>query len=320
MTLALRSLPVAIWLLAGALFAVPPAWAQTTAPVFPPASKVGLIPPPDFVLSRNFVGFQHNEKQASILVGELPSYAFEALEKEVAAGMANDPNAATREEIELADGGKGFILFARPGSPQGTVLKWTMAARVKNTTAIVTAVIPESVHDVAPDEAIRAALKSVTVRAEVPVEEQLSVLPFTMTDLAGFRIVRVQPGGAAMLTDGPSDVIELAQQPLFLISVVPGPPPATADRDVYARRLIGDIPGIREVKIQRSEPLRLIRQQGYETVVDAKDVKGGGDLGAVQWLRFGTGAVIRLVGIAPKGDWDKTFQRFRALRDSVELK
>ena len=58
------------------------AWAAD--PVFPAGSRIGLVPPPGFVVSKNFPGFEHAEKQASILVAELPGYAFESIEKEVA--------------------------------------------------------------------------------------------------------------------------------------------------------------------------------------------------------------------------------------------
>jgi hypothetical protein len=37
----------------------------------------------------------------------------------------------------------------------------------------------------------------------------------------------------------------------------------------------------------------------------------------VQWLRFGTGAYLRILGIAPKQNWTPTFTRFRAVRDGL---
>jgi len=303
-----------------AVASLAPAYAQDGVPVFPPASRIGLAPPPDFVVSRNFVGFQHNDKQASILMAELPGYTFETIEKEVTAGMQNDPTAVGRADIELKDGGRGFVLFGRPSGPQGPVLKWTLVARVRDVTAIVTAMIPQAVQETASDQAIRAALASLTVRTAVPLEEQLSVLPFDFTDFAGFRIVRVQPGSAAMLTDGPKDAVEASEQPLLVISILPGPSPETPERDGVARRLFGEIPGLKDVKVVRAEPLRMIGAQGHEILVDAKDAKTGVDLNAVQWLRFGTGALVRLVGIARKDTWDQTFRRFRSLRDGIQPK
>jgi hypothetical protein len=38
----------------------------------------------------------------------------------------------------------------------------------------------------------------------------------------------------------------------------------------------------------------------------------------VQWLRFGTGAYMRIIGFGPRQRWTQTFHRFRAVRDGLE--
>jgi hypothetical protein len=152
----------------------------------------------------------------------------------------------------------------------------------------------------------------------VPTEEQLAVLPFSMNELAGFRIVRVQPGVAAMLTDGPKDVVTAAEQPLLLITIFPAPSsPQAQEREGFARRLLAEIPGITDAKITRSEPQRIAGQQGYETQIEAKDQKSGSDVNGVQWLRFGTGTLLRIVALANKDKWHETFTRFREIRDGI---
>jgi hypothetical protein len=37
----------------------------------------------------------------------------------------------------------------------------------------------------------------------------------------------------------------------------------------------------------------------------------------VQWLRFGTGGYVHIIGFAKKAGWTDTFMRFRAVRDGV---
>jgi hypothetical protein len=269
------------------------------------------------VASTNFLGFQHSDKQATILIAELPGYAFETIEKEVTAELKKDqPGTATRTDVTFK-GGRGFVLFAKPSSAQGTVLKWTMVANVDTVTAIVTVLIPEAVQDIASDEVVREALASLAVRT-VSLDEQLSVLPFSLNQFAGFRLVRVQPGAAAMLTDGPKDGVEAIEQPLLLISIMHAPShPQPAERDGFARRLIGDVPGLKEVRVTRSEPMRVVGQQGHEILVEAKDAKTDTDLNAVQWLRFGSGTLLRVIGVARKDGWAETFRRFREVRDGV---
>ena len=50
----------------------------------------------------------------------------------------------------------------------------------------------------------------------------------------------------------------------------------------------------------------------------AKDAQTGADIEIVQWLRFGTGAYLRILGFGPKDKWTETFMRFRAIRDGLE--
>lgn len=277
-----------------------------------------MVPPPGFVLGDNFQGFRHNDKQAQIAIAELPGYAFENLEKQVAGEAAANPSAQVRRDFPLVEDGRAFLITTTRTSPQGPVLQWTLVANLRDTTAVVTALIPEAIKDVAPAEALEKAFATLTVRASVPLEEQLSVLPFAMNELAGYRIVRVQPGIAAMLTDGPKDAIETTEQPLLLVSIAPArTQPRPEEREGLARRLISDIPGVKEVRAVRSEPLRIAGQQGHELLLEAKDATHEVDVSVVQWLRFGSGTILRIVGMARKDAWEEHYPRFRRLRDGI---
>jgi hypothetical protein len=49
----------------------------------------------------------------------------------------------------------------------------------------------------------------------------------------------------------------------------------------------------------------------------AKDAGSGADVMVVQWLRFGSGGFLRMIGIARADAWTEMFARLRAVRDSV---
>ena len=80
------------------------------------------------------------------------------------------------------------------------------------------------------------------------------------------------------------------------------------------------IAGISNVQIQDAEPLRINGQAGYETLASAKDPESGGDLKVVQWLRFGSGGYMQMIGVAHAALWPDLFTRMRTVRDSVEPK
>ena len=50
----------------------------------------------------------------------------------------------------------------------------------------------------------------------------------------------------------------------------------------------------------------------------AKDPATGAELSLVQWLRFGGGAYLHVVGLAPTPVWVQAYARFRSVRDGLE--
>ena len=55
-------------------------------------------------------------------------------------------------------------------------------------------------------------------------------------------------------------------------------------------------------------------------MAEAKDARTGTDVRVIQWLRFGGGGYLQMVGIARADSWTSVFARLRTVRDSVELK
>jgi hypothetical protein len=289
-------------------------------PVFPPGSRVGLVPPQGFVTGKAFKGFADVEKNAMILITELPASAYPALEERVADDQLQKQGITveSREAITLPTG-PAFIVAGRQEAGGIALRRWVLFGSTPDLTAIVSAQVPESEQATYPEATIRAALATFAVRAKAPAEELLGSLPFTVGDLAGFRLVRVLPGNAALLTDGPNDALEIAEQPLVLISVGRGAPASEPrERDRFARGVLAETPGIKELRLTRSETLRIGGQQGHEILADAKDVKTGTDVVVAQWLRFGTNGHLRMTGMARKDQWTPLYPRMRTIRDGLD--
>jgi hypothetical protein len=291
-----------------------------TDPVFPPGSRVGLVPPQGFVTGKTFKGFADVEKNAMIIITELPASVYPALEERIAAEQLEKQGITveTREQVALPTG-PAFLVAGRQEAGGIAFRRWVLFGSAPDLTAIVSAQVPEAAQATYPEAAIRAALATFAVRAKAPVEEQLGLLPFEVGELAGFRVVRVLPGSAALLTEGPNDGIEVAEQPLVLISVGRGAPgSATNERDRFSRGVLAETPGVKELRLVRSEPLRIGGHPGHEILAEAKDVKTGTDLMVAQWLRFGGNAHLRIVGVARKDQWTPLYPRLRAVRDGID--
>jgi hypothetical protein len=336
-----RGLAAVVMVLAVALTLPVTSRARAADPIFPIGSRLGIVPPLGMVQSHNFVGFEDPEKNAAILFTTLPAQAYDSLDKTMVPDVMKKDGIGVekREPIQLSFG-KGFILSGTQATDKGRYRKWLVVAAAGNVTALITAQVPD--QDTAyPDKAMREALATLVMRDSVPDAEQLSLMPFTIGDMAGFRIDEVLPGRAIMLVDKPADAApaqakdqsqnqskdakdQSKDAPILnarlFIAAMPGGPAEPGDRSNFARNTFQQVVGIKDVHIQDAEPLRIGSQQGFETLANAKDAQSDTDVMVVQWLRFGTAGFLQMIGIARADTWPTMFTRLRAVRDSIDPK
>ena len=302
------------------LVLMPPKGAAAADVIFPAGSRLGLVPPPGMVPSRTFQGFEEPGTKAAILLTTLPADAYEQLAKSmVPETMKKEGIEAERREAFELPAGKGFVLTGRQTIEKERYRKWLLIASADDLTALVNVQVPEQATNYSA-EAVRAAFATLAVRAQIPEAEQLTLIPFRIGELAGFHVEDVLPGRAIVLVDPPSQSAEGAgatAKARMFISVLVGGPEEAADRDNFARVAFGQIVGIKDVHLQDSGPLRIASQPGYQTLAKAKDAGTGTDVMVVQWLRFGSGGFLRMIGIARADAWPEVFGRLRAVRDSV---
>jgi len=298
----------------------PPAW--PAQPTFPIGSRLGLVPPSGMAPSRTFEGFEDIAKNASIQFTTLPAVAYDQLEKSMV------PEAMKKQGIDVdkrepmdVPAGNGFLLSGKQATDKGLIRKWLLIAMAGDVTALVNVQVPDG-EAAYSDQVVRAALETLAVRERVPEAEQLSLMPFKIEDLAGFHVEDALPGRAIMLVDAPVDrKDETANAVLatrMFIAAQPGGPEEPSDRGNFARIAFDQIVGITDVRVQDAEPLRISNQPGYQTLAKAKDAKTGADVMVVQWLRFGSGGFLRMIGIARADGWVETLSRLRTVRDSID--
>jgi hypothetical protein len=305
---------------AALLFLVAAIPARAADPTFPPGSRIGLVPPAGMTVSKSFQGFEDVAKDAAIMIAGQPAAAFPDIEK----GLDTDAlkklgiTVEKREALQFSFG-NGMLVVGRQTADKTTYRKWLVAVHTSDLTVLVNAQIPEQ-EAAYPDAAIRAAVATLAVRASIPDAEKLSLLPFTVGDLAGFHIQSVIPGRALALIDNATGVPSDNYDARMFLAAFPGGPTEPADRAQFARIVFDQIVGIKEVKITMSEPLRIGGQPGFQTMAQAKDVQSNIDIMVAQWLRFGSGGFMQMIGLAKSEGWTAILTRLRTVRDSIEPK
>jgi len=283
-------------------------------PVFPSGMRVGLVPPIGLNKAATFPGFESQDQTVRVLVTELPAAAFTDAVK-----LLTSPAGTPKPQPLETAAGIGYYLIDNGGTGSDNIKRYMLFVAGEGFSGYVAVQVPENAARIYTEEAVKQMLATVAIRKEVPVEEQLSLLPFRVTELAGFKTVRAMMNGTVMLTDSKAGE-STENAPVMIIGLINGTPGETDARARFARELALQIPGMRDIQITVSEPMRISATPGFETRLDAVTGKDKTAVTVVQWLRFNGGISLRVIASAPRTQWSAAFTRFREVRDGIRSK
>jgi hypothetical protein len=285
-------------------------------PVFPPGVRVGLTPLVGLSAAKSFVGFETEDQGVKVLVAELPAEAY----GEVASAFKANPAGAGGIKPESIETSAGLAYYTAENAKDGatSVRRYSMILSGGTFSGYVAVQVPENASKIYTDEAIRQMFSTAAIRKEVPVDEQLGLMPFKVGELSDFKNVRTLALGAAIILADGDEKTGFEAAPFMVIGIVGGAPAQPDDRGRFAQQAATTIPGVRDARITLSEPMRIDGMAGYETRIDATSGKDNTPVTVVQWLRFGGPNSLRIIGSAPRDEWTKAFPRFRAVRDGIQ--
>jgi hypothetical protein len=304
------------YLVAVALLIAATSAAFAADPVFPPGARVGMTPLVGLVPAKSFVGFETEDHGVKVLVTDLPAEAY----GEVANAFKANPGGSGGVKPESIETPAGLAYYTAENAKDGAtnVRRYSMILPGPTFSGYVAVQVPENASRIYTDDAIRQMFASAVIRNQVPVEEQLGLMPFKFGELSNFKNVRtLAPGAALILADG-DEKTGFEGAPFMIIGLIGSTAASPDDRGRFAQQIAATIPGVRDGRITMSEPVRIDGQAGYETRIDAVSGKDNTPVTIVQWLRFGGGSSLRIIGSSPRDDWAKAFPRFRAVRDGIQ--
>jgi len=284
--------------------------------VFPPGARVGMVPLVGLAKAKSFVGFETEDQSVKVLVTDLPADAY----GEVANAFKANPGGNAGVKPESIDTPAGLAYYTVESARDGAanVRRYSMILPGPTFSGYVAVQVPESAAKIYTDDAVRQMFATAVIRDQVPVDEQLSLMPFKISELSDFKNVRMlAPGAALIIADG-DEKTGFESKPFMIIGLIGSTAASPDDRGRFAQQIATTIPGVRDGRITMSEPVRIDGQPGYETRIDAVSGKDSTPVTIVQWLRFGGGSSLRIIGSSPRDEWPKAFTRFRAVRDGIQ--
>jgi hypothetical protein len=290
--------------------------AMAADPVFPPGARIGMTPLVGLAPAKAFTGFETEDRSVKVLIAELPAAAY----GEVMNAFKTNPaiaNVAKPESLETG-AGTAYYTAETAKNASGVFRHYSMILPGGTFSGYVDVQVPENATKIYSDDAVRQMLTSAVIRKEVPVAEQLALMPFKVADLGNFKNVRALGAtGALLLADG-DETAGFEAAPFMVIGVMGAVPTQPDDRARFAEQAARAIPGMHSGRITMSEPVRIDGMAGYETRIDATSGRNDTQVTLVQWLRFGGQGCLRIIGSAPRDQWEQAFPRFRAVRDGIE--
>jgi hypothetical protein len=317
----LRFFPILFAFLTAALPALP---ARAADAVFPTGSRAGFVPPPGFALSNRFPGFENTGAGSSMMIFALPPEAYGEAELTMSADAVKQHGITEekRQALTLPSGGRALLVTGTETDNGEKFRRWMFLGLVPEATALVSVSVPETSLATYSDDVIGASLLTLAGRASVPIEELLTLVPFRLDALAGLRPIRVLGSNGVLLTAGASDAPGPGEQPVFVVSIGTGGPEEADARANYARNLFTGLTDFKNVQVVSTDMLRLGGGSMPTHELQAQAMAGQNDkpVKLVQWVRFGAGLVIRMVGIAPAEQWTAALAQFRTVRDGIAIR
>jgi hypothetical protein len=308
---AIRLLAAVALLIVGATCA-----ASAADVVFPPGARVGMKPLVGLNRAKSFTGFETEDHAVKVLVTDLPVDAY----GEVANAFKANPGGTGGIKPESIETAAGLAYYTVESGNDGAsnVRRYSMILPGPTFSGYVAMQVPENAAKIYTDDAVRQMFATAAIREQVPVDEQLGLMPFKISELSNFKNIRtLAPGAALILADG-DEKTGFEAAPFMIIGIIGSTAASPDDRGRFAQQIATTIPGVRDGRITMSEPIRIDGQPGYETRIDAVSGKANTPVTIVQWLRFGSQTSLRIVGSSPRGDWPSAFPRFRSVRDGIQ--
>ncbi|MCP4327484.1 MAG: hypothetical protein GY791_03500 [Alphaproteobacteria bacterium] len=287
------------------------------APQFPPASRIGLVPPTGFVVSPDFTGFMDREAVASIVITEMPKEAYGDLE----AGFTEDNLAAQGMALQgpcpdLAITFEHRCFRASQEASGYLFQKWFLIARLGTETALVLVTMPDLVLQagVYSEAVVEAALSSIAYSEDLTTDP-LEVLPFAIAegDLLPFKDTM---GGSAALFVG--EATAEGPQPAWIVAASLGPGTNAANIE-FGRLAFQEIATVLDARVTEERRITVGPLAGHVLEGTGTDEVTGDDLFVFQAILVDAeDTYYRLVGLAPMTQKELYRPEFFRLTQTLE--
>lgn len=279
-------------------------------------TSVSIDPPPGFVAADRFAGFFDSERGASIMVSELP-------------GDFEQTGAAFRDKAQLlargmtllgysdttVDGRRALLIEAEQSAQGQLYKKWLTLVEGEKGVSLLVATLPVSVLD-----SLEGPLKSALLSARFGApSDPYAALGFEITTVAPFKYAFAMGQTLSLTPEGVFPAKD-PQMPSLVVGLSATQGATIHDRRTFAEQRIRQVATIKDIRIERSKPIKIAGLDGYATVASGKHAAGKGARTVYQVMLFDQEGYVLILGITPAKTRSTYLPLFERMANTFVLK
>jgi len=235
-------------------------------------TSVALAPPPGFVPSSRFPGFERADLQSSVMVTEIPGPVAEVSRGMTAPQLATRGMTLISSTRQLVDGRQALLLKVSQPAGGMTVHKWMIVSGDEKTTVMIVATFPKEVESQIGD-AMKDSLLTARWRVAAVAPDHFEGLPFRVSSTTSLKIAG-RMSNMLMLTEsgqmGP-------QGPTAAVFVVGSSlaPVDLSDLKAFAVTRASQTKQLKNLRVSEQGATAIGNESAYELVAEGTDIATG---------------------------------------------
>ena len=289
-----------------------PGWAAD--PLAIPGTRVSLVPPADFVLSKEFAGLQG--EKASVLVVEIPGAPYERLTAAIQSG------ALAQQGVEITGGEEltGLPFRARmfrgkqKAQDGAEVNKWLMLVDAPTLTLVNVSALRDA--NTLTEDKVKDMFRSVRIAATT-AGDPIDALPFAITASPRFSHRQALAGNGLIVTMSKPSAADKSQPGLVISKTFQQPVPKAQWNQAVAA-FVKSTQALKLDKVEDPTPIKIGGLEGLQFT--ATGTSGGDPVKTLVTMLFTPTGGYTMVAMASPERFDAALPDFRTMMASFRLK
>lgn len=259
-----------ITLVVVSLLQVSPVVAQVTRVT---GTSVALVPPPGFVPSDRFLGFERADLQASVMVTEARGPVAELSRAMTAANLATRGVTLISSTRQVVDGKPVLLLKVSQSAVGMTVQKWMVVSGDAKMSVMIVGTFPKEYESEIGD-AMKESLLTARWTAAAAPPDPFEELPFRVSSTKSLKIAG-RISNLLMLTESGQMGLQEPNAAVFTVGTSFDPNADLSDLKAFSTMRVNQMHQLKGIRVSKQRAIVIGDEAAFELVAEGTDVTTG---------------------------------------------